>query len=161
MKCVQNFCLVLIIILGCFSFGRAQQTISVSGGNGTSSTGTISYTLGQVDYTSTTSSGFTISNGVQQAFEIFDVTGISFAPIKFNFSLFPNPATNLVTLSIDSIGLENLTYRVIDLAGREMESGDIFNVYTQIPVDGFADGTYMICVLRNQNLLHSFLLVKH
>lgn len=50
---------------------QAQQTVPATGGNATGSGGTVNYTVGQAAYTTQTGSNGTITQGVQQPFEIW------------------------------------------------------------------------------------------
>ena len=56
-----------------FGYGiatQAQEAVSAAGGNASGSGGTASYTIGQVAYTTNSSASGTITQGVQQPYEI-------------------------------------------------------------------------------------------
>ena len=72
----------------------AQNTIPSSGGNASGSGGTVSYSIGQIVYTTNTGTNGTVAQGTQQPFEISVVTGIEEAlNITLQCSVYPNPAT--------------------------------------------------------------------
>ena len=54
---------------------QAQEAISASGGNASGSNGTLSYTVGQVVSSYIIGSEGTVTQGVQQPWEIFQLTG--------------------------------------------------------------------------------------
>lgn len=143
-------------------FCNAQVALVATGNNGSSSSGTISYSVGQVAYTSSSASNISVNQGVQQPFEIFDLAGVvTQKTSKYNISLFPNPAENYITLTLDSLNVKELSFRIIDLSGKIMTQGVLIGPSTQIPVDRFAEGSYMVYILKRNELVHSFLLVKH
>lgn len=96
---------IKLISLSLFAFGlmsvQAQNTITTTGGNSTGFGGSVTYTIGQIAYTTQTSSAGTITQGVQQPFEIFVVTSLESArDISLQLQVFPNPATDYLKLSV-------------------------------------------------------------
>ncbi|MBT3920138.1 MAG: hypothetical protein HOF24_07115, partial [Flavobacteriaceae bacterium] len=59
------FCLLITV-----EFTFAQAALTASGGEAVGAGGSLSYTIGQVDYIQASGSGGTASQGVQQAFTI-------------------------------------------------------------------------------------------
>ncbi|MBT3920140.1 MAG: hypothetical protein HOF24_07130, partial [Flavobacteriaceae bacterium] len=59
------FCLLITV-----EFTFAQSALTASGGEAVGAGGSLSYTIGQVDYIQASGSGGTASQGVQQAFTI-------------------------------------------------------------------------------------------
>ena len=67
----------LIILLGITISGiYAQEAIPTSGGDASSNKGSVSYSVGQIVYSSNTATNGTVTQGVQQAYEIYVTTGI-------------------------------------------------------------------------------------
>ncbi len=66
---------ILLLTAGLLWAGLAQsqESANASGGDATGSGGTVAYSVGQVVYTSNTSSSGTVDQGVQHAFEIYTV----------------------------------------------------------------------------------------
>ena len=64
-----------VLIAFClFGYGtaiQAQEAVAAAGGEATGSGGTVSYTIGQINYTTNTGAGGTITQGVQQPYEFF------------------------------------------------------------------------------------------
>jgi len=82
----------------------AQQTVSSAGGNAaTGGGGTVSYTVGQVAYTTITNGvNGSVAQGVQQPYEISVVTALEEAnDISLEFSVYPNPFTDYLILKIE------------------------------------------------------------
>ena len=64
--------ILFIATIGLF----AQSQTTASGGEASGSGGTVSYTVGQTAYQTNVGTGGTVTEGLQQAYEIFSVTGI-------------------------------------------------------------------------------------
>ena len=109
----------------CFGIFNAQQTVNVSGGDATGTNGKISYTIGQVAYSSTVGSNGSVSQGVQQPFE-FATLGIdNFPTINLEMSLYPNPSTTEVHLKIKDYSSKQMEYSVFDMTGKLKQSKKI------------------------------------
>ena len=86
---------------------EAQHAFPVTGGEASGTGGTVSYTLGQVWYTTLNSNDVSITQGVQQPFEILEITGLpSSTGITLDVSLFPNPGRRDST-NVDSHKADN------------------------------------------------------
>lgn len=87
---------LLFIITGmCCIQLLSQETVSAGGKEATGTGGTVSYTIGQVVYTTNTGTNGSVVQGVQQPYEISVVTGLEEAEdISLEFSIYPNPVTS-------------------------------------------------------------------
>ena len=75
---------------------HAQEAIITSGGDASGSTGSVSYTIGQVVYTTNTGTNGSAAQGVQQPYEISVVTGLEEAKgINLDFSVYPKSRNKL------------------------------------------------------------------
>jgi hypothetical protein len=61
----------------CFTFKlSAQQSTNTAGGNATGTGGTVSFSVGQINYTTNIGTGGSACQGVQQPYEIYAVTSV-------------------------------------------------------------------------------------
>lgn len=84
-------------------------------------------------------------------------TGISENQLKQHISVFPNPASNLITIK-SSNNLTSLTYIISDQTGRQVLSGKLNNETTPIDINKFPAGTYFILVGKQRS--NTFKLIK-
>jgi hypothetical protein len=157
--------LSLVLMLGLGLTGlQAQESINASGGNASGSGGSVGYSVGQVVYTSISGTTGTVSQGVQQPYEISVVTG--FEDIKWmnlNCSVYPNPTTDYLTLKIDasaSIPIRNLSYQLYDMNGRLLGSGNLESRETQIVMVNLVPETYLLDVFDQNKIVKSFKIIK-
>ena len=107
-----KLCAVFLLGLGLTGL-YAQEAIPASGGDATGSGGSVSYSYGQVVYFTNTGTNGSVIEGVQQPYEISIVTGIQQASdIKLFCTVYPNPATDLLTLEVEIADNENLFYQL-------------------------------------------------
>jgi hypothetical protein len=151
----------LLLILLCFTKLMAQQATVTSGGNATGSGGTISYSIGQVaDKTQIGTTG-TITQGVQQPFEIVTLNGSEFENIRLEAVIYPNPTTTNVTLKITNFNLDQVSYMLFDMNGKVLNEGKIVSEETVIDMDRYAVATYLLKVSSNSKALKTFKIIKN
>jgi len=110
----------------------SQSTIPVSGGDASGSGGSSSYSVGQLMYVSSTGSGGTISQGVQQSFELITLSNPELTTVNLRAVTYPNPTSDYIILNISDSSLSNLSYNLYDVAGKLISNGAITNSETQI-----------------------------
>lgn len=150
-------CLSLIL----FGFGGlfAQQNTDASGGNATGIGGSFSFSVGQLDYITSTGSLGTVSEGVQQPYEILIVNGIEETDIQL--SVFPNPTNDFVLLTVKNSSTDNMAYLLYDVQGKIIEKQQIDGTETPISMFHLASDIYFIKGLKNNTEVKIFKIIKN
>jgi len=149
-----------LMLLGVGLTVQAQQATLPSGGVASGSGGTVSYSIGQVAYIDNTGSTGSVSQGVQQAFEIFSV-GINETTLNISASVYPNPTNDNLTLQVPDFNNEKLIYQLFDVQGRLVESKPITAEKTQINMSYLPSATYLVYVSQNNKTVQTFKIIKH
>ena len=155
---------ILIVGFSLLFFGTvklyAQQGFVASGGDATGSGGTASYSIGQIDYVTATGSNGTISQGLQQPFEIL-VTSVTNNPgINLSAIVYPNPTTNFLSLKIENSKLDNVSYQLYDELGQLLTEKRIDANETKIELVNYSSAIYFLKVISNNKELKSFKIIK-
>ena len=141
---------------------KAQQSTNTSGGNATGTGGTVSYSVGQISYTTNTGTGGSACQGVQQPYEIYTVTSLDEAKdLNINLSAFPNPTFDNLILKIESTTTKNLSYLLFDMNGKLLASQKLDGTETKIAMNNYAAATYFIQITENNNTLKTFKIIKN
>ena len=144
---------VLLLSLG-FTV-QAQQATVAAGGTASGSGGTVSYSIGQVVYTTATGSTGSVAQGVQQTYEITAVTSIEEAKgISLEVSAYPNPTTDHLTLTVGtsiSFNDQLMTYRLLDMNGKVIETQKIINDQTIIVMSNLLPANYFLTVIKTMD----------
>jgi hypothetical protein len=148
MKNLKKSAIVFILFISVTAI-RAQDAIPASGGNASGGGGTVSYTVGQVVYTTNTGTNGSVAQGVQQPYEISVVTGIENS-MKINLSCmaYPNPATTYLTLKTENTDNENLSYQLYDINGKLLENKKVEGNETTIFMEHRPVATYLLKVVQ-------------
>ncbi|NLL28843.1 MAG: T9SS type A sorting domain-containing protein [Bacteroidales bacterium] len=139
---------------------QAQTSVNAAGGNGTGSGGSVSYSVGQVVYTSNSGNGGTVDQGVQHAYEIFTI-GINETALDISLTVFPNPTTENLTLQISDYNNEKLSYQLFDMQGKELSKEQIVAQQTLIDMSSLPTATYFLNVVNQESKkVQSFKIIK-
>lgn len=150
---------IFAALLFCSSAFGQSNTVA-SGGDASGSGGSVSYSIGQIDYITATGSGGTATQGVQQPYEIF--VGFEDLSIDLQASLFPNPAALSVQLQFGNWTDFNAPrVEMTDDRGRLIFSAEIVSSETSISLADLPNAPYFVRLIANENLVKNFKLVKN
>lgn len=150
----------LVFLFGLLKI-NAQEAKVASGGNATGTGGTVSYSIGQIADKTQTGANGTITQGVQQPFEIVTLSGSEFTNIRLEAIVYPNPTITNITLKIPDSNLENLNYQLFDIQGRLVSDGKISNKETTFNMEQYAAATYILRINSNTKELKTFKIIKN
>ncbi len=143
------------------STATAQTSVNATGGDASGSGGSVAYSVGQVVYTTNTDASGTISQGVQQPYEIYTL-GINETEQKISISVFPNPTANNLTLQINDYNNEKLFYQLFDMQGKLVINGQVTAQQTLINTASLPPATYFIHFVNQENKsVQSFKIIKN
>ena len=154
----KQLLIVSTLFTSVFCFG--QSSVNVSGGSVSNTSGSISYSIGQVAYQSVSNTSGSVSQGVQHAFEI---STLSLDENKFNFTLnaFPNPTTENLNLRVGNYKQEKLAYKLIDLEGKVISEASMLSEETTIDMKQLPVATYFVEVHNEGKKVQTFKIIKN
>ena len=152
-----------IILLGLGLTGlQAQESVNATGGDASGSGGSVSYSVGQVVYTTNTGTNGSVTQGVQQPYEISVVTAIEEAKgINLTVTAYPNPATDYLTLRIDEFEISNLSFQLYDMNGKLLQSEKITGNQTSIVMSNLVPANYFVKVIQANKEVKTFKIIKN
>jgi hypothetical protein len=140
----------------------AQESLNTSGNEVSSTSGSISNSVGQVFYQVTSSSDNAIHEGIMQPFEIIIESSTEIVKgINLEVAAYPNPTTNYLILKVEKIKLHDLKYQLFDLSGKILEEDEVLSSETLINMSNYITDTYILRVNKNQHLIQSFKIIKN
>lgn len=140
----------------------AQESVNATGGNASGSGGSVSYSIGQVTYQTLTANNVTVTQGVQQPFEISVVTMLEEAKdINLSVSVFPNPSTDHLTLLIGEFEISNLSYQLYDINGKILQNEQITGNSMNIATSNLAPANYFVKVMQGNKEVKTFKITKN
>lgn len=156
----MKVCFQTILILCCSLFARAQESVNSTGGEAFGTGGTVSFSVGQVFYTTNTGSSGLVEQGVQHAYVISSV-GLAEAT-TLNPELYPNPTSNKLNLLVSASEVDQHYFVLLDTQGRLILKDKIILGQTQIDVENITSSTYFLEIFnQNDQKLHQFKIIKN
>ena len=137
-----------------------QTSVNTAGGNVSNTSGSVSYSIGQVAYQTTSNASGSVSQGVQQTYVI---STLELVENTFNFSLsaFPNPTQENLHLRVGNYNKEQLTYKLIDTEGKLLNQGEIQTQETDLDMRQYAVATYFVEVHHEGKKVQTFKIIKN
>ena len=151
--------LIATLLLGAFQ-AQAQEAVATAGGNASGTNENVSYTVGQVVYTTNTGTTGSVAQGVQQPFEIQTVLGAENFNINLQLAVYPNPTTNWLQLEVRNTDFANLSYQLFDLNGKMILNEKITAETSSIQMERLPAAIFLLKVVSNNKEVKTFKIIK-
>ena len=150
--------IVILIFLGSINL-FAQESVNATGGSGTGSGGSFSYSVGQVVYTTKSSAFGTLNEGVQQSYE-YVLSLDEDLMTDLVIDVFPNPSTDFINVNMNESDLVALNYELVDINGKSILTNGINSSMTQIDLSLYAPGSYFLKITDQEGRSKKFKIIK-
>lgn len=151
----------IILLLFLANFAYSQQCISTAGGSNSGENGSFSFTVGQIDYSNNSNSSGSLSEGVQQPFELFSMLDIPTHCIAdYTVSVYPNPASNFIAINIESSATFDAQYFIYDTYGKLVDSDFLSSGVSFVKLDYLKSGLYNMFIFDSSHFINSFKIIK-
>ena len=169
MKTNPLIIMAFALLVLCSSGLQAQQVVASAGGDAAGSSGSVSYSVGQMVYTTISGTSGSVIQGVEQPYEVSTVSvNKTNQDIKFSISVFPNPTSADLMLTMDHPDnslIESMHYDLFDAGGKLLISHSLAGKETAVNMSAFASGTYYLMVViindGQSQTVKTFQIVKH
>lgn len=139
----------------------AQHATTASGGNASGNGGSVSYSVGQIVYKTNSCSLGSVSQGVQQPYEISTVSIDEPKEINLVCSAYPNPTIDFLLLKIENYNTDNLSYQLYDMNGKLLDSKKVSSNEVTITMNEVNSGTYLMKVFERNKEVKTFKIIKY
>jgi hypothetical protein len=102
-----------------------------------------------------------VAQGVQQPYTISVVLGIEDNSINLDFTAYPNPTINFLTLNVGNAELSTLSFQLYDLRGILIESRKIVSSTETIGMENLPSAMYFLRVTNNNKDVKTFKIIKY
>ena len=145
----------LLTIFVAFLMGysvKAQSNIVTAGGNATNSTGSVSYSIGQIDLQYHSSADYSVSEGIQQVYAFDTVMSVDGVQHDFQISIWPNPSADEMNIEYTTSYELPLSLTVTDVKGAVIASQSVTQGQYSFDVNTWAAGTYYVSLNNGEAL---------
>lgn len=166
---VKIFNLLIIMMLAISFKGISQntqdvmETIIPSGNNAVGSSGSVTYSIGQVFYTYIgVQTVYNVAQGIQHQESDENLGTPEVEEPTTEIFVFPNPAADFVNIRMKGFELENgdRSYRLYDIQGRLLKQNKIDQTETEVSLNNLSPSIYIVVVYVDNKILKSFKVLK-
>ena len=152
------FALSIFLIYGSL-FG--QSSLLSSGGNTSGSSGSVSYSFGQLVVIPSSNGNLSIAPGVQQPYEITEIVGTE-EVLHFPVKVYPNPAIESVWIEINDEHFTqgDLNLSIISADQKILYNSNIMNSKEDINMSSIKPGIYFFIIKNITGQSRTFKIVK-
>jgi len=154
----------ICILLICSSFPHhlmSQSAIPATGGTASGTGGSVTYTAGQIVFSQISGPDGYIIQGVQQPYEISVITAVeNTEDIALECSVYPNPTSGIIKLTIKSFEDDNMIFRLFDINGVLLQDKKIEDKETTITMDYLPSNIYFLKIIKNRKEVKVFKIIK-
>lgn len=165
MKKIIVIFISILMVSPALTYMQAQQlhtSVNAAGGNATGAGGSASYSVGQVFFTSVSSTTTSVAEGVQQPFEISVFTGVKdIKAIDLCYAAYPNPTSGKLTLKIDNFKPISFTFQLMDVNGKILRNDKLTEKETVIDMTELKPAAYFLKVTNSKKGVKIFKIIKH
>jgi len=151
--------IVLGVLLLLSNTSVFAQEMTASGGDVSGTSGSVAYSVGQIMYSEELGTNGSLSQGNQQAYELFSV-GIEQTDLHISLTVFPNPTSHNLILQIQDLQ-QNLSYQLTDAMGHILDQKTMTTKSTSIPMEHYAAATYFLNIKQKNKTIKAFKIIKN
>jgi hypothetical protein len=152
----------VLFFIAFHSFSYSQNGPVATGTSTNGAGGSVSYSIGQIDYIAPSGSGGNTNEGLQQPYELFVVsTSLSEKDKTTVINVFPNPAIHSVIIELKNVDPKTHAYQLTDVNGKLISENKLNDQKTTVDVSELSSGIYFINISNNSSKLNTYKLIKH
>ncbi len=153
-------CFFFILLLVPISLLKAQSAVLATGADATGGNGSVSYSVGQIDYL-IKGSNREISEGVQQVYEITSLsTNETSTSTEKDILLYPNPFKDYLYLDFTTNNFKGSEYQIFDGQGKLIKIGKIIQSKSEFNFSFLPSAMYIIRINQNGENIKTFKVIK-
>jgi len=136
----------------------SPELISSSGDSFSNATYQLDWSVGECITATHSAGAYVITQGFHQ--NTYIITAVEDLRVEIEMSVYPNPTSDLISLKVESSKVESMQYTITDLSGKVLQTVKMQSNIEQINFSSYANGTYLITVSENNQLIKSFQIIK-
>lgn len=153
------FAVTISFLIFTFNFQAQQNTVS-SGGDFIGSNGSVSFSIGQIDYMNIANTSGNINQGVQQPYQILD-NSINESAFDFDITIGPNPSIDILNVLADFSKMKDVEGFINDQNGKIVKERQKLASDNTFDLSNLATGSYFLIIENQQKLIKSYNIIKN
>ena len=153
------FTFIVLLLINSFNF-YSQQNTTASGGDFSGSNGSLSFSVGQIDYLNIDNASGNINQGVQQPYQILD-NSVNESDYTFEITIGPNPSFDELTIQADFSKMKDIQGFITDQNGKMVKERQNLSLNPSFKLNNLSSGNYFLNIEDEQKLIKSYKIIKN
>jgi len=156
---MKHYFLILLIAL-CSASLQAQEVVTTAGSYGETTSGSLSWTVGEPVIETITDGTNSLTQGFQQS--KLTVTTINDLKVSgIELSVYPNPTNSFLSIEVKTDKQRDLLLSLFDINGRLILQKKMAGNKQTIKMQNYKPATYILKVTEGNKNIKTYLIVKH
>ena len=156
---MKPYLLILLIAL-CATFLQAQEVVTTAGSYGETTSGSLSWTIGEPVIETITDGTNTLTQGFQQS--KLTVTAINDLKVPgIELSVYPNPTNSFLSIEVKADKQRDLLLSLFDINGKLILQKKMTGSKQTIKMQNYKPATYILKVTEGNKEINTYQIVKH
>mgnify|MGYP006150876415 CR=1 FL=1 len=139
----------------------SQTSVLTAGGDSSNSLGSISYSIGLVDYANVEDQDGSINLGTQVPYEIVTLSGNNDNLFDIGIKVYPNPSSAYIYIKSLNQNHGKLRYQFYNLLGQILDQGPIHFPETRIDIYDYSVATYFLSIQSGNGEVKRIKIIKN
>jgi hypothetical protein len=155
---ITSFTVLCLLFTLSFS-SKAQEVITTGGDHNSSTSAKITWTIGEPVTETVIGTNSILTQGFNQGDLV--LTMIIDPEMKgYSIKVFPNPAHDMIKISLRENEIENLNYMIIDMEGKVVSKNSLKGMESEIPVGNFTPAIYFLKIYQGKTEVATYKIIK-
>lgn len=158
-----NYQIYLLLFGSIFWLGNlnAQSSFNALGGDIENESGSIAYSFAQPFSAVVSASNGSVEVGTQHAYAVIPTNSTQLEP-EISIRVFPNPASDYISVVFDESLLKTYELTLVDLNGNTLSNSRLEGMEKQIDMTDLAPGTYILNIIStDKSSSKNFKIIKY
>lgn len=157
---MKNFFIIsFTYLLSCSVQCVAQEIVLTTGGNYSGSNGSVTFSIGQVSYTSYNDFSGSANLGVQQPYEFF-IQSIKNTSKEINILVYPNPTTDRLTIELSEWEAEYVSVIISDILGNIILEDGLVSATNTFSLKELPSAIYLLSIQQKNKTIQTLKIEK-
>jgi hypothetical protein len=153
------FIFTILLLFNSFKFYSQQNTVA-SGGDYIGSNGSLSFSVGQIDYLNIDNASGNVNQGVQQPYQILD-NSVNESDNTFEITIGPNPSFDVLIVQAEFSKMNDIQGFITDQNGKMVKERQNLSLNPSFKLNDLSSGNYFLQIENEQKLIKSYKIIKN
>jgi len=158
---MRSFFFSLLLVLSNIAVSQTAKPdlVNTTGDSFSNDTYQLDWSVGETMISTYSTEIYILTQGFHQ--NVYLITSIEDFDKNIIMEVYPNPTSDYITLKVDGTLSGLLSYTMMDISGKPIKNGEIHDNEELYNMVDFANGVYLLNIIRNNKVIKSYRIIKN